>query len=126
MGQKKPENGLEIAPAEEERAPEENKETSEPSIEQTLREVLSTLREVLDRENVSEAAFDELRDRRGNVVLRGDFRSVVFRGSDVRIVLRGDVPPSHGIVPDLLHRQMRGLSRQYPCVWCAQPAAEQE
>jgi hypothetical protein len=29
MGQKKPENGLEIAPAEEERALEENKETSE-------------------------------------------------------------------------------------------------
>jgi hypothetical protein len=102
----------------------QDSEAEDARIEQTR---LLNLREVLDRENVSVAAFDELRDRRGNVVLRGDGRSVVLRG-DGRIVRRGDplIPYIPYLIPDLLHLQMRVLSAQYPCVWCAQPAAEQE
>jgi hypothetical protein len=63
------------------------------------------------------AASDEL--LRGNVVLRGDGRT--FRSSPHIPYIH-----YHRIVPDLLHLQMRVLSRQYPCVWCVQPAAEQD
>jgi hypothetical protein len=79
--------------------------------------LLATLRELIDRENISEAASDEL--LRGNVVLRGDGRT--FRSSPHIPYIH-----YHQFVPDLLHLQMRVSQRQLSCLWCEQDNAEQE
>jgi hypothetical protein len=87
-------------------------------------DLLANLRELIDRENISEAASNEL--LRGNVVLRGDGRT--FRSSPYIHALVHHIPyiPYTLYQPDLLHLDMRNSQRLLPCLWCEQDNAEQE